>query len=46
MLVKVRGMRARPVREYNAFLYSVKLKSLASDTNRVSVGQEKAWHSC
>lgn len=44
MLVKVRGVGARPVREYsnNAFLYSVKLKSVASDTNGVSVGQERA----
>lgn len=47
MLVKIRGVGARPEREYSssAFLYSMKLKSLASDTNGVASGQERAWHS-
>lgn len=48
MLVKIRGVGARPVQEYlnSALLYSVKLKSLASDTNGAAAGQERAWHSC
>lgn len=38
MLVKIRGVGARPGRKYlnSAFLYSVKLKSLAFDTNGVA----------